>query len=170
MLVLAAVIPRWVASVLGGAVFTAVAALWLTSTFRHVRAHELILAGVDHAQPTGLRPAPAPPAAPTGEGTVLAAVPDVPVGGGVVLADRDVVITQPVSGTFKAFSATCTHQGCAVSEVANGTINCPCHGSRFAVADGSVTAGPATTPLPEQDRRGAGRRGRAELAGSVWDA
>ena len=84
------------------------------------------------------------------DGSVLAAVADVPVGGGVVLTDRDVVVTQPVSGTFKAFSATCTHQGCAVSEVANGTINCPCHGRRFAVADGSVTAGPATTPLPEK--------------------
>jgi Rieske Fe-S protein len=95
-------------------------------------------------------PAPVPAAAPAGEVSVLAAVADVPVGGGVVLADRDVVVTQPVSGTFKAFSATCTHQGCAVSEVANGTINCPCHGSRFAVADGSVTAGPATTPLPEK--------------------
>jgi hypothetical protein len=45
MLVLAAVVPRWVVSVLGGAVSTAVAALWLTSTFRHVRAHELILGG-----------------------------------------------------------------------------------------------------------------------------
>ena len=83
-------------------------------------------------------------------GERLAAVADVPVGGGVVLADRDVVVTQPVSGTFKAFSATCTHQGCAVSEVANGTINCPCHGSRFTVADGSVAAGPATKPLPEK--------------------
>jgi Rieske Fe-S protein len=95
-------------------------------------------------------PAPAPPAVPAGDGSVLAAVDDVPVGGGVVLADRDVVVTQPVPGTFKAFSATCTHQGCAVSEVTNGTINCPCHGSRFAVADGSVTAGPASTPLPEK--------------------
>jgi Rieske Fe-S protein len=95
-------------------------------------------------------PAPVPPAAPAEEVSVLTAVADVPVGGGVVLAGRDVVVTQPVSGTFKAFSATCTHQGCAVSEVANGTINCPCHGSSFAVADGSVTAGPATTPLPEK--------------------
>jgi Rieske Fe-S protein len=103
------------------------------------------------AGPVGLpAPAPVPPAAPAGEGTVLAAVADVPVGGGVVLADRDVVVTQPVSGTFEAFSATCTHQSCAVREVANGTINCPCHGSRFAVADGSVTAGPATTRLPEK--------------------
>jgi Rieske Fe-S protein len=57
------------------------------------------------------------------------------------------VVTQPAAGTFKAFSATCTHQGCKVSEVAGGTVNCPCHGSRFAVADGSVAKGPAAKPL-----------------------
>ena len=94
--------------------------------------------------------APVPPAVPAGQVIVLAAVADVPVGGGVVLADRDVVVTQPVSGTFRAFSATCTHQGCAVSEVANGTINCPCHGSRYAVADGSVVRGPARTGLRKE--------------------
>ncbi len=100
-------------------------------------------------------PAPAPafaPAAapdPAGGAPPLAAVADVPVGGGVVLADQGLVVTQPVAGTFKAFSATCTHQGCAVIEVADGTINCTCHGSRFAVADGTPTAGPAKTPLPE---------------------
>ncbi len=97
-------------------------------------------------------PAPAPsPAggAPAGDAPALAAVADVPVGGGVVLADQGLVVTQPVAGTFKAFSATCTHQGCAVSEVADGTINCTCHGSRFAVADGTPTAGPAKRPLPE---------------------
>jgi len=60
------------------------------------------------------------------------------------------VVTQPVAGTFKGFSATCTHQGCKVAEVKGGTINCPCHGSRFAVADGTPAAGPATKPLPEK--------------------
>ena len=60
------------------------------------------------------------------------------------------VITQPKAGTFKAFSAICTHQGCAVSTVENGTINCPCHGSEFAITDGSVVAGPAPKPLPAQ--------------------
>ena len=84
-----------------------------------------------------------------GDGAV-AAVADVPVGGGIVLAAQDLVVTQPVAGTFKGFSATCTHQGCTVNEVADGTINCPCHGSRFAVADGAPTAGPADTPLPEK--------------------
>jgi Rieske Fe-S protein len=76
-------------------------------------------------------------------------VADVPVGGGVVLAAQGLVVTQPQAGTFKAFSATCTHQGCTVNEVKGGTINCPCHGSKFAVADGSPTAGPAKKPLPE---------------------
>jgi Rieske Fe-S protein len=72
------------------------------------------------------------------------------VGGGTVLAEQDVVVTQPTAGEFRAFSATCTHQGCPVSEVADGTINCNCHGSKFAVADGSVVDGPAKKPLPER--------------------
>ncbi len=80
----------------------------------------------------------------------MAAVADVPVGGGIVLAEQDLVVTQPVAGTFKGFSATCTHQGCKVKEVVGGTINCPCHGSKFAVADGTPTAGPAKKPLPEK--------------------
>ena len=106
--------------------------------------------------PGGPAPAPAPaPApgqpgpAPAGAAPALAAVADVPVGGGVVLAAQGLVVTQPQAGTFKAFSATCTHQGCSVNEVKDGTINCPCHGSRFAVADGAPTAGPAKKPLPE---------------------
>jgi Rieske Fe-S protein len=98
----------------------------------------------------GPAPAPGPPgSAPAGAAPALAAVADVPVGGGVVLAAQGIVVTQPQAGTFKAFSATCTHQGCAVNEVKGGTINCPCHGSKFAVADGSPTAGPAEKPLPE---------------------
>jgi Rieske Fe-S protein len=72
---------------------------------------------------------------------------DVPVGGGVVLADQKVVVTQPTAGTYKAFSAVCTHQGCIVASVSNGTIMCPCHGSQYSAADGSVTGGPAPAPL-----------------------
>jgi nitrite reductase/ring-hydroxylating ferredoxin subunit len=94
-------------------------------------------------------PAPAPPANPGGGPAPLAKVADVPVGGGVVLAAQSLVVTQPTAGRFKAFSAVCTHQGCTVNEVAGGTINCPCHGSKFAVADGSPQAGPAKKRLPE---------------------
>jgi Rieske Fe-S protein len=78
----------------------------------------------------------------------LASTSEIPVGGGKVFADKDVVVTQPTSGDFKAFSATCTHQGCKVNKVVDGTIACPCHGSKFAIADGSVKAGPAKKPLP----------------------
>lgn len=81
-----------------------------------------------------------------GGGDALAATADVPVGGGMILADKEIVITQPKAGEFKAFSAICTHQGCIVDEVSGGTINCPCHGSKFKL-DGSVSQGPATAPL-----------------------
>lgn len=79
----------------------------------------------------------------------IAAVADVPVGGGLVVKSRKVVVTQPRQGEFKGFTAVCTHAGCVVSKVANGTINCPCHGSKFSIADGSVVAGPAKKPLAE---------------------
>ncbi|MFS8497005.1 MAG: Rieske (2Fe-2S) protein [Micromonosporaceae bacterium] len=84
----------------------------------------------------------------TAEGSVpLAAVSDVEVGGGVIVPAENVVITQPREGEFKAFSATCTHQGCQVSTVANGTINCFCHGSQYSIEDGSVVrAAPGLTP------------------------
>ena len=80
--------------------------------------------------------------------TTLGPTSDVPVGGGKVYKDQKIVVTQPVSGQFKAFSAVCTHAGCLVDAVQGGTIQCPCHGSRFKVADGSVANGPASSPLP----------------------
>ncbi|MEU4350982.1 Rieske (2Fe-2S) protein [Streptomyces sp. NPDC023838] len=81
-------------------------------------------------------------------GGVLAKTADIPQGGGKVFPDQGVVVTQPTAGTFKAFSATCTHQGCTVKDVVGGTINCPCHGSKYDAATGKVTGGPAPRPLP----------------------
>jgi Rieske Fe-S protein len=75
----------------------------------------------------------------------IASAADVPVGGGLVLAEEKLVITQPTKGEFKGFTAVCTHQGCTVNQVAE-TINCPCHGSKFNL-DGTVANGPASRPL-----------------------
>ncbi|GAA3814697.1 Rieske (2Fe-2S) protein [Streptomyces phyllanthi] len=81
-------------------------------------------------------------------GAELAKTSDIPEGGGKVFESEGVVVTQPEAGTFKAFSSSCTHQGCAVKSIANGVINCPCHNSNFSITDGSVKSGPATKPLP----------------------
>lgn len=105
--------------------------------------------------PTTSRPtSDAPSAQRSGSGGPSATPPaggipvsDVPVGGGIVTDDA--VLTQPTAGEFKAFTNVCTHQQCLVTEVTDGTIHCPCHGSRFSVADGSVTGGPAPSPLGE---------------------
>jgi Rieske Fe-S protein len=82
------------------------------------------------------------------KGTLLGLAADVPVGGGKVYTAAKVVVTQPSKGKFMAFSAVCTHVGCLCNQVADGTINCPCHGSKFKITDGSVVAGPAPAPLP----------------------
>ena len=90
-----------------------------------------------------------------GEGAAKAAsialVSKVPVGGGLILKKQGVVLTQPKKGKIKAFSTTCTHAGCAVTKVADGTINCPCHGSKFDISDGSPVDGPAPSPLEAVD-------------------
>ncbi|WP_369245553.1 Rieske (2Fe-2S) protein [Streptomyces sp. R41] len=83
-------------------------------------------------------------------GDVLAKTSDIPVGGGKIFKDKKVVVTQPKKGEFKCFSAICTHQGCTVGKVADGTIDCPCHGSKFRITDASVAHGPATRPLPAE--------------------
>lgn len=83
-------------------------------------------------------------------GGALASTGDIPVGGGKVFESEKVVVTQPTQGEFKAFSATCTHRGCTVGSVSGGTINCPCHGSKFKISDGSVARPPADKPLEEK--------------------
>jgi Rieske Fe-S protein len=97
------------------------------------------------SQPASGQPSSSQPA--SGQPPSLALTSDVPVGGGKILADKKIVITQPRAGSFQAFTAVCTHQGCTVSSVSGGTVNCPCHGSKFSIANGSVVAGPAPSAL-----------------------
>ncbi len=61
-----------------------------------------------------------------------------------VPAGRSMAVFRDAGGVF-AISTVCTHLGCIVRPTADG-FECPCHGSRFA-ADGSVTRGPAPSPL-----------------------
>lgn len=83
----------------------------------------------------------------SGNGAVSVPSSSVPVGGGFVDKNNNIVVTQPQAGVYKAFSAVCTHQGCTVAGVSNNQIICPCHGSIFSAQDGSVVNGPASTPL-----------------------
>jgi Rieske Fe-S protein len=85
-----------------------------------------------------------------GGGDALAKTSDIEVGGGEVFPDQEVVVTQPKAGEFKCFTAVCSHQGCIVANVSDGTINCDCHGSQYSIEDGSVVQGPATFPLAEE--------------------
>ena len=102
------------------------------------------------SQPASSQPASGQSSSPqpaTGQPPSLALISDVLVGGGKILADKKIVITQPRAGSFEAFAAVCTHQGCTVSSVSGGTINCPCHGSKFSITNGSVVTGPAASSL-----------------------
>lgn len=80
-------------------------------------------------------------------GTELATTSEVPVGGGIILADQKLVVTQPSAGTFEAFSAVCTHQGLLVTSVEDGTIRCANHGSSYSATTGDVEGGPAPSAL-----------------------
>jgi Rieske Fe-S protein len=78
----------------------------------------------------------------------LAATSEIPVGSGMIFPGPQVVVTQPTAGEFKAFSAVCTHMGCIVNQIGDGTIDCPCHGSQYSITTGDVVTGPAPRPLP----------------------
>ncbi|MCX6402299.1 MAG: Rieske (2Fe-2S) protein [Propionibacteriales bacterium] len=80
-------------------------------------------------------------------GAELASKSEVPVGGGIILTEEKIVITQPTEGDFQAFTAVCTHQGLLVTSVEEGTIRCANHGSSYDAASGDATGGPASGPL-----------------------
>lgn len=110
------------------------------------------LAGGNSSATTGSAATGASSGATTGApagtgGNALAKTTDIPEGGGKIFKAQGVVVTQPVAGTFKGFSAICTHAGCTVALVEGGLIKCGCHGSQFSIEDGSVKKGPATQDL-----------------------
>ncbi|WP_030772978.1 Rieske (2Fe-2S) protein [Streptomyces sp. NRRL F-2664] len=100
--------------------------------------------------PPGSAPAATPSAGGAAGGKAIAKAADVPVGGGKVLKEEKLVITQPTKGSFRCFTAVCPHQGCLVTKVEDNTIDCPCHNSEFKATDGAVIKGPATKGLAEK--------------------
>ena len=80
-------------------------------------------------------------------GMELTTIDQVPVGGGIVLTDQKVVVTQPSKGEFKAYTAVCTHQQLLVTSVEDGVIHCDNHGSEYDAATGEVSRGPAPSAL-----------------------
>lgn len=128
------------AAALGGAGLLAGS---LTATFGRDRT-TLTAAPSGPSTPGSTNPVPA--------AKVTVAAADVPVGGSSQVKDPStgdaVYIVQPEAGAYCGFSAICTHSGCTVDAPRDGTLYCPCHGSRFDAKTGAVRNGPATKPLP----------------------
>jgi thiosulfate dehydrogenase [quinone] large subunit len=101
--------------------------------------------------PSSTSGASAPSPTSSGQGTAIGPATQVPVGGAASFTDpadgQPAYVVQPTQGTFKAFSAVCTHAGCTV-EFQQGSFFCPCHASTFDGTTGAVLSGPASAPLP----------------------
>jgi Rieske Fe-S protein len=85
-----------------------------------------------------------------GGGTKLAALADVPQGGGLVVdkpGGGKLVLTRATGDEVKAFNASCKHKGTIVNAPVSGTITCPAHGSQYDAATGALKKGPATAGL-----------------------
>jgi Rieske Fe-S protein len=83
-------------------------------------------------------------------GGPLAKLSDIKVGEAIAATGPDgakIIIARPTQDTVAAFSAICTHQGCAVIP-AGQQLDCPCHGSTYNATTGAVITGPAPRPLP----------------------
>lgn len=79
----------------------------------------------------------------------LTSVEDLRPGEGGIFAGDDgkVAVCRDANGRLHSVSAVCTHLACDVAwNRAEGTWDCPCHGSRFS-PDGEVINGPAVSPL-----------------------
>jgi thiosulfate dehydrogenase [quinone] large subunit len=86
-------------------------------------------------------------------GTAIGATSAVPVGDAARFTESatgdPAWVVHPSAGQFVAFSASCTHAGCAVNfDRSSMAFVCPCHGGTFDAKTGQVTGGPRPSPLP----------------------
>jgi nitrite reductase/ring-hydroxylating ferredoxin subunit len=68
------------------------------------------------------------------------------------------VVAVRAGGTVRVLADRCSHMSGPLSdsELADGCLTCPWHGSVFRIADGSVARGPATAPQPSFETREVG--------------
>jgi len=72
-------------------------------------------------------------------------VDDFSIGEATRIEDEKLYILRSEEG-FTALSGKCTHAGCFVDRIADGTFACPCHGATYDES-GAVTQGPAKKDL-----------------------
>jgi nitrite reductase/ring-hydroxylating ferredoxin subunit len=72
----------------------------------------------------------------------------------VQVGDTPVLIMR-VGDQVLALHDRCSHRGCslATGKIDDGSVVCPCHGSRFDLRTGAILQGPATAPQPVLETR-----------------
>lgn len=103
---------------------------------------------------------PSAPPEPEGEPTVVATLAELPVAARLSVAakrtrgkdagkEAGFLLFRPTEESVLAYTAICTHQGCAVTTKAPSgeDFYCPCHGSYFEPSDGKAITGPAREAL-----------------------
>jgi nitrite reductase/ring-hydroxylating ferredoxin subunit len=82
--------------------------------------------------------------------TVDAASPLATVGGTALVQKwpRQLPRARISQEAFSALTATCTHEGCTITNVSGQTFICPCHGSQFSTS-GSVVKSPGDSRVDD---------------------
>jgi len=71
--------------------------------------------------------------------------------GGMAITQTSIgtfLVTRTSASAATVLTATCTHEGCAITGFSGSQFVCPCHGSTFSTS-GSVVKGPATRSLQQ---------------------